>query len=143
MPPHPDCIEAARITGHTPFLALGDPDNPGYNPAYLPLCGQIARGEPIANTSPAPLRTIEMAEAVNRPGFFSRVVTFAGAAIDHAAGGFACVSQAEYDARLATCEPCEYRRNRECTVCTCAIGVKAWSRALDCPKGFWPKLDEG
>lgn len=53
------------------------------------------------------------------------------------------VTGKSYRARLDICKRCVYRSEavggllKLCTVCGCPIGVKAWFKGADCPKGYW------
>lgn len=68
-----------------------------------------------------------------------QVVKFVGAAVRHAADGFARVDDKELGGRLATCALCEHRRKADwvCEKCGCYITVKATWRSETCPLGKW------
>ena len=44
--------------------------------------------------------------------------------------------------RQGICNPCPYRVDEQCRVCTCFISVKVMLSSEACPKGYWPQLSK-
>ena len=40
--------------------------------------------------------------------------------------------------RINICDKCEFRKNRQCSLCGCFYRQKAKLSTEDCPKQFWP-----
>jgi hypothetical protein len=56
--------------------------------------------------------------------------------------GCTLVSAEQYAERLNVCDTCEFRENRRCLKCGCAIDWKARGRAFQCPVGKWTSASQ-
>jgi hypothetical protein len=74
---------------------------------------------------------------VSPPSVWQQAGSLAGAMARFAASGFKTVDAEIHQARVARCEPCEYRRNNRCVMCGCFLDKKAWLPFEDCPLGRW------
>jgi len=63
---------------------------------------------------------------------------FAASMVKFAASGFKTVDEPLHELRTGHCQPCEYRKNTQCSLCRCFIAKKAWLPHEDCPIGRWP-----
>jgi hypothetical protein len=54
--------------------------------------------------------------------------------------GCKLVTTEQYEKRLQVCDACEFRENRRCVKCGCAIDWKARGRAFQCKEGKWEEL---
>ena len=59
--------------------------------------------------------------------------------VDYAKSGFEDASQDKYKERLTICDLCEFldKDKGSCTICGCAMAVKAKWDIEKCPKGKW------
>jgi hypothetical protein len=64
--------------------------------------------------------------------------SFAASMARFAASGFKTVDQELHGLRMSRCEPCEYRKDSQCSLCRCFVSKKAWLPHEDCPIGRWP-----
>ncbi|AGA25731.1 tetratricopeptide repeat protein [Singulisphaera acidiphila] len=72
------------------------------------------------------------------PGLLRMALTATKAAAAFAGSGFKTVPLEVYQARLATCMPCEMFTGVRCRVCGCITAAKARLPHEDCPAGKWP-----
>jgi Family of unknown function (DUF6171) len=92
-------------------------------------------------------RDLEARRATHQPpGVMTQALNFAGAVVQHVAGGMKTVSEEEYQARLAVRRGCEFFRDNRCQKCGCKVAgdmiAKARWREQKCPIDKWPKLPE-
>ena len=55
-----------------------------------------------------------------------------------AASGFKTVDEPLHQLRVNECQPCQYRKGSQCSLCRCFVNKKAWLPHEDCPIGRWP-----
>lgn len=118
MPPHPDAVKAAQLTGHRRYLELCDPDHPDYDAAYLPAVRRIARG----------------------PSLWARLRSFLAALWRHVRAGRPRTPFDVLSARLVACVACDRLTPADtCGACGCHVARKAAWATEDCPLGRWPR----
>ena len=113
----PDALEAVRLTGHTRFLELLDPEHPDYAPSYFEVVKRI-----VAGGSPSPARPSLLTQAGNL-----------AAAVGRAIADPRVVPDAVKLARLDACLACEYEKAGRCQLCTCYLAIKTALAAESCP----------
>ena len=90
------------------------------------------RANPAARQSPG-VRPVPASSSL-----MGAAVSLAASMARFAASGFKTVDQPLHDLRMSHCNPCEYRRDTQCSLCRCFIEKKAWLPGEDCPVGRWP-----
>ena|SRR5579862_815334 len=76
------------------------------------------------------------------PSLVKQAKNAAVAGVRYAAGGFANVDDAVYEARLAVCHKCTEKyipESKRCAACGCYVEIKARMASEDCPLGKWPE----
>jgi hypothetical protein len=74
-----------------------------------------------------------------KPSFMQKIVTFAGAVIDHVAAGLPVTPPEEQERRMALCIACEYydSASQACRKCGCGCVAKARWKEQSCPINKW------
>jgi hypothetical protein len=128
---------------HSTFSRLDMPDAakpPEFTPAQAP--GQIKPSLPgvtpsdIASDNAVPT-SVEPSPQPAFPPLSSQVASFLQSAVAFVGDGLALVDDTEYRRRLDVCRTCDRRAGKRCTACGCWIGLKARSRAFNCPLARW------
>ena len=87
---------------------------------------------PLPLSPPSDLRPVPAPSSL-----MGAAMSFAASIARFAASGFKTVDEPLHQLRMSHCEPCEYRRDTQCSLCRCFIAKKAWLPHEDCPIGRW------
>lgn len=92
---------------------------------------------------PEPPEPRAIDQPVEQPGLLQKAKNFAGAVVQHVAGGMKNVDNETYRIRLEVCAKCpHFMGGMTCAVCGCNMNIKARWADQDCPQKRWPPRQE-
>lgn len=121
-----DHVESAVArTGHDRLRWLASDDNPdeAQRKGYRRIVSRMS--DPDA--------------ALEYPPLIEQASNILQSALTFVKSGCKIVDQAEFDRRHSICEGCDQfdAVKDRCKACGCALNVKPWGRAMDCPLDRW------
>lgn len=134
----PDCEFRALIEDSTLYVCQHNRVRASNGIVSADVC--LSCSVRTLTTIPSEVHDRQVAQRQSIPNIARRAWSLANSVSDFIADGCRTLTPSEFEARLAICDACEFRKGNSCTKCGCKLSLKARGRAFSCPIGKWPEI---